>query len=80
MPVMAEPPKKKRPKGRPVDLDRHQGAQTPFRAVDAQLLVALQAYAKSVRRSRNMAMNILLEEILQAKGFWPWPPPPRDEA
>ena len=51
--------------------DPHKGVQTPFRAVDGRLLDALDGYAKSIRRSRNMAINLLLEEILQQKGFWP---------
>jgi hypothetical protein len=42
-----------------------------FRADDARLIEALDAYADSVRRSRNMAINILLEEALASHGFWP---------
>jgi hypothetical protein len=45
--------------------------QIPFRVEDEQLVAALDNYAKSVRRSRNMAIVILLEEALALHGFWP---------
>jgi hypothetical protein len=58
--------------------DAHQGAQIPFRVADERLVEALDAFAKSERRSRNMAIIILLEEALKARGFWPWPVSPTD--
>lgn len=53
--------------------DRHKSPMTPFRADDPRLIAALDDYAESIRRSRNMAINLLLEEILKEKGFWPPP-------
>jgi hypothetical protein len=44
-------------------------AQAPFRA-ERRLFDALDAYARSIRRSRNMAMVLLLEEALRRHGFW----------
>lgn len=38
---------------------------------DPRLITALDDYAASIRRSRNMAAVLLLEEILSAKGHWP---------
>jgi hypothetical protein len=55
----------------------HKGIQVPFRVEDALLVKALDDYADSVRRSRNMAIILLLEEALKQKGFWP---PPKGEA
>jgi hypothetical protein len=46
---------------------------TPFRPEDKRLLLALDIYAKRIRRSRNMAMNLLLEEAMQREGLWPPP-------
>ncbi len=69
-------PKSETPKG-----DAHKGTQVPFRVDDLRLVEALDAYAESERRSRNMAIIILLEDALKAVGFWPWPrpsPPPTD--
>lgn len=54
--------------------DPHKGFQINLRVEDPNLVEALKAYAKSVRRSRNQSIVLLLEEILQQKGFWPWPP------
>lgn len=61
--------KKKKP-------DAHKAPQVPFRPDDPRLVAALDAYAKSIRRSRNMAINLLLEKGLEAEGFWP---PPQEE-
>jgi hypothetical protein len=44
---------------------------TPFRPEDVRLFDALDAYAKSIRRSRNMAMNLLLEAAMEKEGLWP---------
>ncbi len=49
--------------------------QTPFRPDDARLLDALDAFAHDTRRSRNMAMVVLIEEALKAAGYWPPPQP-----
>jgi hypothetical protein len=48
--------------------------QVPFRPDDLRLVAALDAYADSIRRSRNMAINLLLEKGLEEAGFWPPPP------
>lgn len=61
--VMAE---KKKPKR-----DAHRAMQVPFRVDDPQLIEALDAYAAGQRRSRNMAIVLLLEEGLERAGFWP---------
>lgn len=45
--------------------------QTPFRPDDPRLLKAIDEYARSVRRSRNMAMVLLLEQALAAHQLWP---------
>jgi hypothetical protein len=42
-----------------------------FRAEHPQLVRAIDAYAKANRRSRNMAMNLLLEEALTSHDLWP---------
>lgn len=47
--------------------------QINFRAEDPRLVEALDRYAKSLRRSRNQAMNIALEDALKERGFWPPP-------
>ncbi len=44
---------------------------TPFRPDDPRLLDVLDVYAKRIRRSRNMAINLLLEEAMQREGLWP---------
>src|SRR5262245_38188185 len=67
MPGMSD--RKKKP-------DAHKGTQIPFRADDPRLVEALEAYAKKVRRSRNMAIILLLETALKAEGLWP---PPQQE-
>ncbi len=51
--------------------DQHKGQQVPFRVEDPRLVDALDAYAESVRRSRNMAIVLLLEQSLAEAGFWP---------
>ena len=43
----------------------------PFRVEDVRLVEALDRYADSVRRSRNMAIVLLLEQALTEAGFWP---------
>jgi hypothetical protein len=52
-------------------MSKQKDGRVLFRADDARLIEALDAYADSVRRSRNMAINLLLEEILTQHGFWP---------
>jgi hypothetical protein len=46
-------------------------AQVPFRVDDPRLVEALDRYADSTRRSRNMAIIVLLEQALTVAGFWP---------
>lgn len=62
-----KPPGEKKP-------DPHRGVQIPFRVDDPRLIEQLDLYAEEVRRSRNMAIILLLEEILKQKGYWPPPP------
>lgn len=57
--------------------DLHKGIQAPFRVPDPRLLGAVQAYADRHRRSRNMAIILLLEKALRDEGLWP-PPAPKD--
>ncbi len=47
------------------------GPQILFRPYDERIIAALDAFARSVKRSRNNAMLILLEEALRSHGFWP---------
>lgn len=49
--------------------------RTPLRVDDARLLDALDTFAKRQRRSRNMALQIILEEKMEAEGLWPPPRP-----
>lgn len=51
--------------------DPHKGTQVNLRVIDPRLLRALDAYRHRVRRSRNMAINLLLEQALTQEGFWP---------
>lgn len=46
-------------------------AQTPLRVEDSRLLDALELYAKQQRRSRNMTIQIILEEKMKEAGLWP---------
>lgn len=62
--------KKKTEAAAPVEADADAG-QFHLRYVDERIPAAIDAYAKSTRRSKNMAMNILLEEGLARAGFWP---------
>ena len=48
----------------------------PFRFVDRRLREVVQAFADHDRRSLNLAMTILLEEALKARGLWPPPSQP----
>lgn len=61
------------PKKKPHPEPEPQSATTPFRPPDARLIVQLDEYARRIRRSRNMAMVILLEEALGREGLWPPP-------
>lgn len=61
---------KKRGK-KPVTDDRHKGLQVPFRVDDPRLVAALDKYADRTRRSRNMAIIVLLEDALRAENLWP---------
>lgn len=65
MPVMTK--KKKTGHG-------HKGKQAPFRT-KPELIEALTACAEAERRTRNVLIEILLEEGLRSRGFWPWPRP-----
>jgi hypothetical protein len=49
---------------------------TPFRPDDPRLLDVLDVYAQRIRRSRNMAMNLLLEAAMEREGLWPPPADP----
>jgi hypothetical protein len=55
---------------RPPETPRR-SASTPFRPDDPRLLDALDVYAQRIRRSRNMAMNLLLEAAMEQEGLWP---------
>lgn len=57
-------------KKKPV-VDAHKGIQIPFRVGDEQLVAAIETYADRTRRSRNMAIVLLLEEALARHGLWP---------
>jgi hypothetical protein len=56
----------------------HKGTQVPFRVDDPRLVEALDAYAASIRRSRNMTIIILLEQGLEQVGHWPPQRPSED--
>jgi hypothetical protein len=45
--------------------------QVPFRPDKPDLIRALEAYASSVRLSRNMAIQLILKDLLTREGFWP---------
>ncbi len=62
---------KKKPKP---DAVEEKAPQTPFRPDDKRLMDAIDAFAHETRRSRNMAMVILIEDALKALGRWPPPP------
>ncbi len=51
--------------------DAHKGMQVPFRVDDPRLVEALDDYAESIRRSRNMTIILLLEQALETVGYWP---------
>jgi hypothetical protein len=61
---------KKKPAPAPAPDPDERPAMT-FRPDRPELFPALDRYAASIRRSRTMAMILLLEEVLTAKGFWP---------
>jgi hypothetical protein len=63
------PSRKKEPKVQATQ--ERKAASTPFRPEDPRLLDALDAYAKRIRRSRNMAINLLLEAAMENEGLWP---------
>lgn len=44
-----------------------------LRIIDPRLLAAADRCAEHDRRSRNLMLNILLEEALTARGYWPPP-------
>ena len=48
-------------------------AAASFRFEDSRLLNALDVYAKRTRRSRNKAVEVLLEEAMRQEGLWPPP-------
>jgi hypothetical protein len=76
LPCMSAPKKRKpgRPrKGEAVTGPEQRPTTTPFRPEDNRLFDALDAYAKRIRRSRNMAINLLLEEAMEREGLWPPP-------
>jgi hypothetical protein len=54
--------------------DPHKAIQLPFRVIDPALIEAIEEEAKETRRSRNMTINMLLEEALQLRGRWPRKP------
>lgn len=62
MPCMA----KKKPKS---EEDPHRGISIGFRADRQALVDTLGRYADQIRRSRNMAMILLLEKALAAEGL-----------
>ncbi len=41
------------------------------RLPDSRLAVVLDEYARRTRRSRNLAIVVLLEEAMQREGLWP---------
>lgn len=61
--------------GRKKKSDRHKGVPVLLR-VSPDLKEALQRYADEERRSVAQAGALLLEEILETKGYWP---PPKGE-
>ena len=71
--TMPDMGKKKTDAGKrePARTDAHKGLQIPFRVDDPRLVDALDAYAESERRSRNMVIVLLLERALMQAGFWP---------
>lgn len=64
MSLMAE----KKPKPSPIV---PVATQHSLRVDDGRLLEALDVYAKRIRRSRNMAIQLLLEKAMEQEGLWP---------
>ncbi len=46
----------------------HRGVQINLRVVDPRIVSLINVCAKSERRSRNLMLNILIEEALKARG------------
>jgi hypothetical protein len=63
--------KKKTGRGGDKKSDAHGPIQVPFRVEDPRLVEALDRYADSIRRSRNMTIVLLLEQALEQAGHWP---------
>ncbi len=61
---------KKKPK---TDQPTPEPGRTPLRVDDKRLFDSLDAYARRLRRSRNMAIQLLLEEAMTREGLWPPP-------
>jgi len=55
----------------PPEPDNHKGVQRNLRIIDPRLLDAVDEAADGERRSRNLMLNILIEEALKARGLWP---------
>ncbi len=64
---------KKKPKPEPVDTSQEPVTQVLFRSDDDRLFATVDIVARSLRQSRNMALNILVEEALAARKLWPPP-------
>ncbi len=66
---------KKRGPGRPRKGEEmpvtEEPAKASFQFDDGRLLRALDIYARRTKRSRNKAVNVLLEEAMQREGLWP---------
>jgi hypothetical protein len=76
MPTMSKRRPPAVPPGQPPDDPPSQGSiSLTLRIVDPRLIAAVDRCAHDDRRSRNVTLNILLEEALQARGYWPPPPP-----
>jgi hypothetical protein len=66
------PAKAQKPQEPPVEaVPEKRATATPFRPEDPRLLDALEVYAARIRRSRNMAINLLLEDAMTKEGLWP---------
>jgi hypothetical protein len=65
MPVMTRKKKTDRGEGSPAP------ATFPLRLPDGRLADALDEHARRSKRSRNMAIVVILEDAMRAEGLWP---------
>jgi hypothetical protein len=55
----------------PPPVEEDEGVQVALRLFSKRLLRAVDDTASEERRSRNLMLNLLIEEALKARGKWP---------